>query len=382
MSPRTSLLSIGCLFALATAAPAAIGETLDRDVGAAIASLQEAGKEGRGFEQASEAAERLRELSANQLPVLLDGLADTNPVAENWFRGVVFDVARQQPGPEVKLLSDYAMDQSNNPVGRGLAMELIRKQAPQTAERLVSECLNDPSLPLREMAVEQAIEQAAELQAENQTTPAITRYRQALDAARHPRQLSRIVEALRELDQEATVRDAFRLITDWQAVAPFDNRGGDGYGEVYPPESQFVMSGSVDLSATYDGKNGPVSWRPVRGSEDGGVVDLAAAFDKEKGAVAYVYTEFDASEKRPAQVRLGCINANKVWVNGREVMANEVYHAGSMLDQYIADCELRQGSNKILLKICQNEQTEPWAQEWEFTFRVTDRTGKGLTSGE
>ena len=63
-------------------------------------------------------------------------------------------------------------------------------------------------------------------------------------------------------------------------------------------------------------------------------------------------------------------------------MANEVYHSGNMLDQYVAPCELRQGTNQILLKICQNEQEESWAQEWEFQFRLTDPSGKGLTSGQ
>jgi hypothetical protein len=81
-------------------------------------------------------------------------------------------------------------------------------------------------------------------------------------------------------------------------------------------------------------------------------------------------------------VRLGCINANKVWVNGKEVMATEVYHSGSMLDQYIAKCELKKGTNRVLLKICQNEQTESWAQDWQFQFRLTDLTGKGLRSGQ
>ena len=59
-------------------------------------------------------------------------------------------------------------------------------------------------------------------------------------------------------------------------------------------------------------------------------------------------------------------------------MATEVYHSGSMLDQYIAPFELKKGTNTILLKICQNEQEESWAQRWEFQFRITDPTGKGL----
>jgi hypothetical protein len=51
-----------------------------------------------------------------------------------------------------------------------------------------------------------------------------------------------------------------------------------------------------------------------------------------------------------------------------------------MIDQYLADFELKKGTNRILLKICQNEQNEPWAQDWKFQFRITDRNGKALRS--
>jgi hypothetical protein len=63
-------------------------------------------------------------------------------------------------------------------------------------------------------------------------------------------------------------------------------------------------------------------------------------------------------------------------------MANEVYHSGAMIDQYIGNFQLKKGINRILLKICQNEQEESWAQDWQFQFRITDLTGKGLRSGE
>jgi len=29
----------------------------------------------------------------------------------------------------------------------------------------------------------------------------------------------------------------------------------------------------------------------------------------------------------------------------------------------------------LLLKICQNDQKEPWAQVWSFQFRICDGTG-------
>jgi hypothetical protein len=36
------------------------------------------------------------------------------------------------------------------------------------------------------------------------------------------------------------------------------------------------------------------------------------------------------------------------------------------------------GRNTVLIKVLQNAQTEPWAQDWQFQFRFTDLTGAGL----
>jgi hypothetical protein len=344
-----------------------------------IEAVRKIGKEGKGYSLAIPAAKQLRQTSASNINLLLDALTDTNPVAENWLRGIVFDVARKSDQPLIATLQSYAMDQSNNPTGRGLAMELLLKEAPQTANRLITDCLNDPSLPLREMAVEQAITRAEQL-TKAQPENAIADYRASLSAARHPRQLARIIEALGKLGEEVKTADAFVLLTDWQSLAPMNNIDGVGFDMQYTPEKEFQTAGTIDLQTQHTGKTENINWQPISGSEDLGEVDLADAYNKEKGAVGYLFAEFESDRDRPAQARLGCINANKIWINGKLVMQNEVYHSGSMIDQYIADFPLKKGTNRILLKICQNEQEESWAQNWKFQFRITDPSGKGLAS--
>jgi hypothetical protein len=39
---------------------------------------------------------------------------------------------------------------------------------------------------------------------------------------------------------------------------------------------------------------------------------------------------------------------------------------------------LTAGMNVILLKVCQNEQTEDWAQDWKFQLRVSDSSGAAV----
>jgi len=50
------------------------------------------------------------------------------------------------------------------------------------------------------------------------------------------------------------------------------------------------------------------------------------------------------------------------------------------IDQYRVRAELKPGANTILLKLCQNEQTEDWAQRYEFQLRVCDPSGIGIVS--
>ena len=40
--------------------------------------------------------------------------------------------------------------------------------------------------------------------------------------------------------------------------------------------------------------------------------------------------------------------------------------------------KLKEGTNKIVVKICQNDQKQPWAQNWMFQVRICDATGKAI----
>ena len=77
--------------------------------------------------------------------------------------------------------------------------------------------------------------------------------------------------------------------------------------------------------------------------------------------MAYAYAEIKSDAERPVELRLGSANANKIWLNGKLLADAEVYHAFTALDQYVGRGRLERGTNRILVKICQNEQTEDWA---------------------
>ena len=109
-----------------------------------------------------------------------------------------------------------------------------------------------------------------------------------------------------------------------------------------------------------------------------GHVDLNKAIGKHMGVVGYAVVEFQSDRQQPAELRLGTENANKIWLNGKLLSSADVYHANGTMDQYVGRGELKAGKNVILLKICQNEQKEEWAQDWKFHLRVCDALGKAI----
>src|SRR5262249_22796812 len=141
----------------------------------------------------------------------------------------------------------------------------------------------------------------------------------------------------------------------------------------YPPEK------AVDLKAMYKGKEGAaVKWVPLSTKDLYGKVDLNKDIGKLKGVIAYAHAVVDSPEERPIEVRAGSFNALKIFLNGKEVFFRDEYHHGMQLDQHIGRGMLKKGKNEILLKVCQNEQTEEWAQSWIYQVRLTDAVGQAV----
>ena len=91
--------------------------------------------------------------------------------------------------------------------------------------------------------------------------------------------------------------------------------------------------------------------------------------------IGYAVADLTSPTERAVEFRMGSDNANKIWLNGQLLSKAEVYHANVKMDQYIARGRLQAGRNILLLKVCQNEQTEDWAANWKFQLRVCDATG-------
>ncbi len=301
-----------------------------------------------------------------------------NDLARNWLRGVAEAIAdkafrEKRPLPK-QWLEDFVTDRANHPRARRLAYELLLRVDPSARERLIPGMIDDPAPELRRDAVARLIEQAdAALQAD-QTDKARELLEKALQAATDRDQVEALVKRLKPLGRTVDLQRHFGFITQWYMIGPFDNRGGVGFAAEYPPERQ------VDLNATLNGQLGPVKWTPVRTDDPYGLIDITKLFRNYKGSVMYAYTEFYSPREQTVEFRLATPNAWKLWLNGKLLFGREEYHRGTRMDQYRVSATLQKGKNTILLKICQNEQTQDWAQRYQFQFRVVDPSGRAVLS--
>lgn len=356
---------------LAVAAPAP-------EFAESVKTVRNVGNEGRGNAEASVAWKKLAAGDSTSLLPLLESLDGANDFAANWLRMAVDAIVdRELNAGRVLPVADigkFLLDTHHSPRGRRLAMELIARVDPPTADKLLSGMLNDPSLEIRRDAVQKVIGQGNRLVKDGNKSGAALLYQQALQSARDVTQIENLAKKLAELGQPVDLLKHFGFITNWKVLGPFDNRDNKGFVNAFPPEQK------VDFAAQYDGKLGKVAWKDYTTIHKYGMVDMNQPFGKLKEVVAYAATEFFSDKAQSVELRLGGKNSWKLWLNGDFLFERDEYHENQEIDQYIMPAELRPGRNLILVKVCQNAEVKEWTEEWEFQLRVTDSLGTPITS--
>lgn len=388
LSPRLvpSLEQVSSMNTLTRIAFAAVlaalaGRACAADLVKSLEILRAVGPQGAGNEAATAAWQEVARSDAAELPKLLSALDGANPLAANWIRTAIDAICertlREGRSLPQTSLEQFVLETAHAPKGRRLAYEWLLQVDAKAEERIVPQLLHDPSLELRRDAVARLIAQA-----ESAGKPAETAdlLKKALDAARDRDQVDTIAKSLKKLDIQADLVRHDGLVVDWWVIGPFDNTGGKGFSTEYAPEKGF------DPQAEHQGKHGPVRWRRFSSDSPNGQVDLNKALadgmekEKEREIVGYAAAEFHSPEARFVHIRTASDNALKIWVNGKLVDKHEIYHGGTVFDQYRAAAILQPGRNVILVKACQNAQTQDWAEVLSFQFRVCDEIGTAILS--
>jgi len=349
---------------LLAAAPA-----LAADPAAPLQAIRNVGKEGVGNAEAAAAWKQLvAGGSANIVPILTAFDAAT-PAAANWLRSAVSAIAdaeqkakRPLPADELKA---FVKDTQRQPAARRVAYELYATTAPAVASDLLAELVNDPEADLRRDAIAERLARAAKV------SPAalLAAQNELIPLARDRDQLESLAKALDSAGDKFNKTTHFNYVTQWLVAGPFDNTNEAGYAKAYPPEAKF------DAKAEFAGKLGPVTWKPMQSADVYATINLNQELGKVKFALAYAYAAVEALAATPIEVRATSPNALQIFLNGEKIYDRNAYHNGRAPDAHVAKGALKAGRNEILLKVCQDDQKQPWTQGWEFAARLCDATG-------
>lgn len=361
------------------------------EVADSVKLLQSIEPGGKGTASARKAVESLA--ASGDLMAVLKGFKGSSPLSVNWLRNAFEEIVEAnkkaaKPLP-VEELKGFIADRSESPIARRLAYETLRAADATIEDQLIPDMLLDPSPEFRRDAVARLIQEASAAEA----AAATPIYRKALSGAVHEDQVKQIAEALRKNGETVNIQKHFGFLPQWMVIGPFDNKEEKGFAVAYTPETTAAEGNPLDPAAEFDGQLGKVKWQSVVTEDDYGVLDIAKQIQNYKGSLMYASTTWKSDREQNVEIRLGTPNAWKLWVNGKLVFEREEYHRSSAMDQYKVPVLLKAGDNVVLIKVCQNEQTQDWAQKYQFQLRVCDSTGsavlpvtttasKDLSSGE
>jgi hypothetical protein len=349
----------------------------DAELSKALEQLRAVDKLAKGNRDATAAWRIVAAAPADGALDVLAAFDGAGPLAANYLTSA-FGALVQKHGKSIstEAVEKFLRDSKRSPIARRLAYEFLIDAKPGRKSALLDDMLNDPSVEIRRDAVAQVLERATSA-SKSDKKAAETHFRSALEYGRDQDQVEKAAASLRELGIPVDVARQFGFIQQWKLIGPFENAGDKGWPVAYPPETE------IDFAKEYDGKVGKVKWIEHASDDDLGEVDLNKVYPKRyKGAITYAYAEFVAPQEMAAEVRLGSIVAWKAWVNGKLAFERNESHSGEAVDQYTIPVKLQAGKNALLFKFCQNEQTQPWAQNWNFRVRMSDEVGTALLSAD
>lgn len=350
------------------------------EVDDALATIAKAGPQGAGSVAARKARDQLARQGTDILPQLLAAMDTKNAVAANWCRTAYEEItarelAKDSPVFPLEALENYAADPARQGRVRRLTLALLDRLEPNFRTELIPTLLDDPEF--RTDAVQAALDAGAEAEATGNREQAIAEYRKAFEHSRAADQATKSAARLKALGEEADIVAHLGFVVDWRLLGPFDAPEYSGFAKIFPPEEEQTL----DFRAEYAGKNGKtIHWRRFRSDDPLGQLNLIDAVAPVREAVGYAYSEFDSPREIDAQLRCGADDNCTVWLNGERVFGRDQWLNGTRLDRFRAPVHLRQGKNRLLVKICQGPQhKDPQVpNNWSLQLRFCDETGVGL----
>ena len=362
------------LVALLMMGPGLAADELDD----AIRDVSQVSENADGSAAAARAVQLLKQQQVDFLPRLMEAMDTDNIVAANWYRQAYETiVARELAGDDPQLPTDFlrtlVLDQQRQGRLRRLAWDLLDSVDPDFRQTYLKSLLADPEFSSDAVAL--TMQAAARLLADDKQLLAVEKYRQAFEASRQSGQIIAAADQLARLEHPVDIIQHMGLLNRWYLLGPFDAPGFSGFKTSFPPQKK------VDLAAQYDGKDGQqIRWRPVQTSDRLGQLNLIQEIAAVKEAVGYAYAEVHSPRTQAAELRCGADDNMTVWINGKLAFSRGQWLNGTRLDRFSSPIQLRKGTNKILIKICQGPQHKNPAvpNNWSMQLRLCNASGGSI----
>jgi putative heme-binding domain-containing protein len=139
----------------------------------------------------------------------------------------------------------------------------------------------------------------------------------------------------------------------WYVMGPFIRNGDQPLKHEHGPEKA-----KFDPKATFPEWNGPSSgrapkdlaWRTIRPDAKGYVDLMAFHGDAGANSLSYLYRAIESTIEQDAEILIGSDDGCVVWVNGKEVLRENVTRAAAP-EQNRVKVKLQKGKNDVLIKI-------------------------------
>jgi HEAT repeat protein len=261
-------------------------------------------------------------------------------------------LAESSPDADAQAMYLKALDAG----ARGVALAGLARVGDASVIPAIARRLGDAAPEERQAAAATLVAIGDRLEAQGLRDDALAAWRRALEGG------AAVENRLRLLGERVEVTSREGRVSAWWILGPFPAAGQDAWTATLGPET------GVDLDAKREDER---RWIPVQVGGEDAVVDLDGMFQPNDRVVAYAYAEIVTRKERDVVLKMGSDDGIRCWVNG-ELVHEALVPRGLTVDQDTVKAHLVEGTNRLLLKVCE------LGGGWEFALRIEDDQGRPL----
>lgn len=155
------------------------------------------------------------------------------------------------------------------------------------------------------------------------------------------------------------------FIRDWLVIGPFGSSEEEAF------QTDYIGETTISVSPKASDVAGGKTWmehHSAFGEPTSNYIDLSRIFQPNENVGAYAFVTVVSDRDRTVDLRVGSDDSIKIWINNELVHSNQVARAADEDQDIIQNVLLQEGSNKVLVKVCNT-----WG-EWGFYLRFTNPT--------